>query len=328
MRKVELKIPENGATIEYDNKEFLEKDNIIKWATPIALNIIEKETNNSSMKIASLTFFCMNENNTFLTINRNFIIDMEEEEEFLSFLDLHMDNIVTNLKICIKQIINNCPCYVSEFNFKIKEDNKKIVCFDAANSKTGEIRNFKINLDVFMSLSYIEDMIYNCEVENDLFFTIATVIGSKAESGTELFIVDTIQSIIAVTSGIRASTEKLHAIKEIFINEPTEKLAVVLDVIAKDTSIREDVYTLMIPFTSKTAYRKNKFKQMTIERMEEIYFGAPNQYSNTLMVNNVKILNGEKSYTAFRTKNSLGKTKIFLIDSDTMDKIQEKIDNF
>lgn len=350
------------AHMEQLTKETMEHQaRMIMWATPMALRVRGRKNNNSALYIASLTFLCVDGCDNFFTVTRNFLLENVMENEALKELDLHIDNLGTNIKICVDQIINRSKCYVSEFDFQIHSVEDKVIYLPCYESGSGEEKVFELNADCYMGLKYIEDMIYRCAVGEDTFFNFATLIASKGAFSTGFFEIQDIDGVIALASGKRTPRGFFAKIKSIFSKDKgSDNLAVVIkgrrrppkpwpqydgnptydaetrarkDKEAEEKAQREweamedDEVTLMMPYsTDGVFYKKDKFKGMTIELMENAYYGTEEQYSTTLTNYNCVI--GGKNYTALRGKNKAGDVQIFLLDDDNMAKLNKLIEEF
>ena len=334
---------------------------MIMWATPMALRVRGKKNNGAALYIASLTFLCVDGCDNFFTVTRNFLLDDLLENEALKDLDLHIDNMGTNIKICVDQIINRSKCYVSEFNFRIDDINDKVIYLPCYESATGEEKIFEINADCYMGLKYIEDMIYRCAVEENTFFSFATLIASKGAFSTGFFEIENIDNIVALTSGQRTPRGFFNKLKRLFSKDKgSDNLAVVIkgrrrppkplpqydrnpsfdeetmaqkDREAEEKAQREweamedEEVTLMMTYsTDGVFYKKDKFKGMTIELMENAYYGSEEQYSTTLTNYNCEV--GGKNYTALRGKNKEGNIYIFLLSEENMAKLNKMIEEF
>ncbi|MBR6289176.1 MAG: hypothetical protein IKR19_07575 [Acholeplasmatales bacterium] len=334
---------------------------MIMWATPMVLRVRGRKNNESVLHIASLTFLCVNGLNEFLTITRNFLLEDVMEGEILKDLDLHFDNLSTNVKICVDQIINRSKCYISEFDFQIESPDTKVVKLPCYDSKTSEETIFELTTDSYMGLKYIEDMIMRCAVDETHFLNFTTLISSKGDFSVGFFEIQQIDGIIALTSGERSPRGLINKIKSLFTrSKGTDQLAVVIKarrrppkpapryeyspldteeehnnktIKAEAESQREwdamedDEVTLIMPYDADGVYyKKSKFKGMTIELMENAYFGADIQYYTTITNYNCNI--GGKNYVALRGKNKPGQVYNFLIDDDNMKKLNKLIEEY
>ena len=334
---------------------------MIMWSTPMVLRVRGRKNNDAVLHIASLTFLCVNGNDEFFTLTRNFLLENPVEGELLKNLDIHFDNLTTNVKICVDQIINRSKCYISEFDFQIDDPNTKVVKLPCYDSSTSEETIFELTVDSYMGMKYIEDMIYRCAVGEDAFFNFATLISSKGDFSIGFWDIQEIDGIIALTSGQRVPRGIFKKIKYFFSKgKGTDQLAVVIKARRRppkpapryeysplDTeeehenkrvkaeaesqrewdSMEDEEVTLMMPYDADGVfYKKDKFKGMTIELMENAYYGTEMQFYTTLTNYNCKI--GDKIYTAMRGKNKQGQVYSFLIDEENMKKLNKLIEEF
>lgn len=321
--------------IEAKEPEVDLKSITIKTATPFIINT--NKSPNSGKDIATLTFLCVLEDENIITISRNYILDTEDDKDAVECIDFHADNEFVNNKICYNFIAKYLPAYFSTFKFKVDDlsdygNKHNLVTLECINitdkSKTVE---FRMNTEIFCSMAFIDDYIFNGEIENEHDLQLATVVSSKINNDIEFFVVEEINNIISMVS-TKKKPKGLDIIKDIFNNESHTGIGVVFRVTRTQKNDNKEDYketvSLLMPFDIGEELDKSKFKGDTVESLEQNYYGDADQYVGTLLIDEWHLEGVDKSYMIIRGKTKNGTTRVFLLDSAIKEDLIHKIKEY
>lgn len=330
--------PMEDGVVDGEFKEIEDKQdnsNVIKTVTPFVINSREK----GNEMVATITFLCINGEDELLTINRNYMLS-KEEDELLQSIPFHVGSMFSNAIICEQIILNNLPCYISDFKFEVEDIHNNEVFLDCVETRKNTERRFKFNSEVYAALNFVDDYIFKEDIDNDYDLRLAIAIGSKVNENVEFFLVDNIESIVSMVSTDKAPTGFIEKIKSIFVKrEPTTNIGLVFRVARtvdkkyeeNDATIikqEKEVVSILTPFDIGVVFDSDKFKGDTIEQLQEKYYGDSDQYVSTLIVDEARLHGIDKEYMMIRGKTKDGITRIFLLDSTMRENLIHMIKSY
>jgi hypothetical protein len=296
----------------------------IKTVTPFVINSRHK---NGSI-VATVTYLCLTENDSLLTLNRNFIVS-EEDDELLKLLDFHVESMYPNAIICNMLITNHLDSYISEFDFIVDEIEKNEVRLSAINIKSKVNVNLVFNPEVYSSLNFIDNYLFKEDIDNDYDLRLAVAIGSKENESAEFFVVDSIDSIVSMVSTDTEPTSFIDKLKNVFNKEdPSTSIGVVFKATRFISSDKKETVSILTPFDIGVSFSPEKFRGMTVEELQEKYYGDSDQYVATLITDNSRLHGIDKEYMMIRGKSKDGLSKIFLLDSSIKEELKHKIEDY
>lgn len=321
-------------TVDPNTNEICNKseENFIEivTATPFDASIIESH----NKTVGTIYFLCCDIANHLFIIERNFILENEDDKlvfECLPFIEDESD--FASKKIIRYTMCSHMDTYVSDFKFGVddgfeKDPNTK-VWFDGTNIISKETVKFKLSIDTFSCLAFIDSYIFE-GINNDHDFTLATVCASKnLEVPAEFFLVDKIDSVISMAQAVvevpRKGLQKLFKPKKIKYDTT---IGVVFKVNKFISNSEKEVATLLTPFDLEKEFDSSKFRGKSITDIQNEYFGDADQYVSTLLINSIRLYGIDKEYMIIRGKNKDKRVKLFLLDSSMVEELKHLIDEF
>jgi hypothetical protein len=293
------------------NLDLSESENIesfsINTIVPFAIYVSDYPDNEH--KMASLYYLVQTNKNEMLTIYTSYLIENEFEYENIKSYPFHIENNFINFRLCADLVLSSYPIYITNFDFNYNND-EEINKFNFKAKRLTEegeqeTVEFAITSDIFASLKYIDNYIYD-GFSTGYELGIASVTGRYKEDPAEIVIVDKIDRIIAIA--------------------PIEKHA---DTYAIEFLInrKDDKYSLLTTFNMEKKFNKRKFKKISIDKINDNFLKEPDQYLQ-VFTEFAKIVNMDKEYLIIKGKNKDNIDKLFFIDSTIRTELESMIDNF
>lgn len=310
--------------IDVDAKEIKQDmSHIIKTVTPFIINSREK----NGRIIGTLTFLCLDGNDELITLNRNYILNDEDENDILKLIEFHVDSMYSNAIICGQLVMNHLPCYISDFKFEVENTSDNRVFLNATETRDNSIKRFEFTPEVYSALNFIDDYIFKEEIENDYDLRLATAIGSKENLDSKFFVVNNIDSIISMVSTDRKPEGLFGKIRDVFDKEVSTSIGIVFKATGISDETSETV-SLLTPFDIGVSFDKSKFKGDSVEDLQNNYYGDSDQYVATLIADESRLYGIDKEYMMIRGKSKDGKVKIFLLDSSIKEQLIHMIKDY
>lgn len=278
-----------------EEKESDPEDYILSTVTPFSMSIVDSMTD-ATQKIASLFFIAQSLSGKNYTLYTSYAVTDEFEKEAITELPFYVENNFTSFRVAADIVINSYPVYISDFDFaydKEAEDNYKFNIRAKRLDRQGlqETVTFKMVSDVFCSLKYMDNYVFECDI-NNYELSKASISARESENPSEIIIADSIDRIVAMAA-MKKDAETCAI--EFVINDGKEK------------------YTMLSTFNFGKKFNKKKFKGMTIDKINSVYLNEADQYlqifSEFCRFNNI-----DKEYLIIKGKNKEGINKIFFID--------------
>lgn len=293
---------------------------------------------------ATVSFICRTTDNDLITLNKSYRVTTDEQEMFMECTGLMEDNDEDFIgKIILNRtLINYLPTYNSSFNFATEEDfdkdeNPHFVLTDCKSGATGEVVTVRMSTNIASAIMFIDSYLTD-DVINEHDLMLAATVGSKVEeSPAEVFVVDHVDSIVAMAGAEVDYDESTNPFKRFFnkifkkgktkaIYDTTVGLVAKVSRF-KDKDTKEN-YFVLIPFNVGTSFSEEKFRGKTIQSIQQEYFGDADQYVSTLTIPSSHLYGVDKDYMVLRAKNKDKKLKIFLIDNSVKEELIHQINNF
>lgn len=285
----------------------------IKTATPYMINTKEKD---DGTVVGILTFLCTDETDSLFTLSRNYIIEFEEDEEYISSIPFHSDNMFSNAIICYQQIINHCPSYISDFNFFINNIHDNVVYLNGVNTSNKVVVKFEASPNVFASLQFIDSYVFNNNIENEYDLRMAIATASRVVEDNEFFIVDRVTDINSIASPVDPKKGFLG----LFSKNNTNVL-VSLEVAKEDT---DEEVSILTSFDLGVSLPKDAF-DTTSEEIIAYNYGNTGQFVTSFALDGAYIKGLGKVFLMIRGKNAEGKAIVFLFSNEIQENIKNKI---
>ena len=136
------------------------------------------------------------------------------------------------------------------------------------------------------------------------------------ENKTELFVVDRLDSIVAMAP---IPTKKRF--------EQPEYFAVAFKGTRYLSKDETESATVMSVFNINKKFKKSKFKGNTFEKLQDTYMKDFDRYTGSLIFMN-RFRDYDKEFMCIKSKNKDGLTKIFLLDSDIREQLEKMINEY
>lgn len=293
---------------------------------------IETATPYNLSSANNLYFLCRDNNNNLFVIMKNFnsteinsnIIPFAEDTEF----DFASRKIVCN------SLRNYLDCYTVDMQFYVEDNfasdkNPTVYMYGTSNSEDGlKTTKLEMSSNVFTCINFVNEYVKdNIECEHDL--ALATVAGSKITNSAEFFVVDKVE-VVSIVPAIMPKTkfrkfvDKIKGVKEI-----TTNIAMVIKVTRFiDKDLKESDY-ILTTFNASRVFDEDKFKNKSIEDIQNTYYGDSDQYISTLLTMDTRLLGAiDKNYMIIRGKNKYKNLKIFLFDDTIVEELNRLINEF
>jgi len=327
---------------EITEEEVAEEEKVINILTASPYNIFKYgEVPNMS---ATISFICRTVDNELITLNKSYKITTDEQEMFLECTGLLEDDEADFIgkRILTRTLINYLPTYNSNLEFETEEDFDKsedphFVLKNCREGSSLALATIRMSSNIASTIMFVDSYLTD-DVINDHDFMLATTVGSKVEeSPAEIFVVDHIDSIVAMAGAEVDYEESSNFFKRIFnkIFRRGKNKAVydtTIGLVAKVSRFKDkdtkENYFVLIPFNIGVSFPEEKFRGKTIQSIQNEYFGDADQYVSTLTIPTTHIFGVDKDYMILRAKNKDKKLKIFLIDNSVKEELIHQINNF
>ena len=328
--------------ITEDGEEVVEETKVIDIVTASPYNIFKYgEVPNMN---ATISFICRTTDNDLITLNKSYKITTDEQEMFLECTGLLEDDEADFIgkRILNRTLINYLPTYNSNLNFETEDEFDKsedphLVLKNCREGGTLAVADIRMSSNIAAAVMFIDSYLTD-DVVNDHDFMLATTVGSKVEeSPAEIFVVDHIDSIVAMAGAEVDYEESANPFKRFFskIFKRKKSKAVydtTIGLVAKVSRFKDkdtkENYFVLIPFDIGASFPEEKFRGKTIQSIQQEYFGDADQYVSTLTIPMTHIYGVDKDFMVLRAKNKDKKLKIFLIDNSVKEELIHQINNF
>jgi hypothetical protein len=297
-------VEEEVATPTFDENDF-----IIDFIAPFQISL---EDYTEAGKYQALnTFLATNKNGKVFTISTLYLVENENEKEFINSIPYNSSNVFSSTPITSNILINTLDNYISNFEFEYIDD-EDINKFRIKTKKINDDKSFsdeeyifKMTSDVFSSINYIDTYVFDMVVNNhDL--GVASIIGKSVDNPTPIVIVDSVEKIVAMAQMKKDST------------------CSGVEFTIKDNNGEKNTILAIFDFGKMP---KKKYKGMTLEKLQKLYLQEADQYfqiySNFCMFSNI-----DKNYFIIRAKNKDFQTKLFLLDSTIRTELETMIGEY
>lgn len=312
---------------EEPEEEFI----LIKTATPYNATIAES----NGKKVATVAYLCRDTNDKLFVLNRNFILDNEEDEDAINLLPFAADDEFdfASRKIVTHSLNAYLDAYISDFKFTVdtgyEKDPNPLVWLMGTNLKTRTEMKIKMPADIFACIGFIDSYIFE-GIINDHDLTLATVAGSKVlDTPAEFFLVDKIDSIVAM-AGAEVEAPQEKGIKGLFSKhkkiQHSTTIGVVLKLLKYISNDEKEIAFALVPFDMGVEYEASKFRGKTIDDIQSTYYGDADQYVSTLLINSIRLYGVDKEYMVIRGKTKDMKVRLFLLDASLQEELKHLIE--
>ena len=292
---------------------------------------------------ATVSFICRTVDDKLVTLNKTYHIPSADREEFLEDTGMMEDDDLDFIgkRILTRSLINYLPVYNSDLTLETEENFDKVedphFIIKAIEGSTREEVKLRVSADTGSAIKFIDSYLVD-DVINDHDLQLATTVGSKvSEFPADIFVVDHVDSIVAMAGAVVDYDESANFFKRIFnkifrrkksksIYDTTVGLVAKVSRF-KDKDTKEN-YFVLIPFDIGVSFPEEKFRGKTIQSIQEEYFGDADQYVSTLTIPLTHIKGVDKDFMVLRAKNKDKKLKLFLIDNSVKEELIHQINNF
>jgi hypothetical protein len=275
---------------EYEAKvlDEITDDNIIVSATPLSMN-------NISDNSAGLFFIIETKSGKTNILYTTYLLEEFESEILADIVPYHVLNNFPSFRICADIIINSFTAYITNFSFSYDSNEEKYSYSIPAievnkDSIVDKQVKFYMSSDVFCSLKYIDNYMYECDV-NNYELSMASISARENDEISETIIVDKVDRIVAMAK-IKDSTT--YAIEFAVISG-------------------ENKYIILSTFNLGKKFSRKKFKGMTIDKINDTFLQDSDQYLQ-IFSEFCRFDNMDKDYLIIKGKNKNGTNKIFMLD--------------
>lgn len=326
MKKVNI----NDSMVNAVNNE----DNDIKTINIKTATYIHISFNKIRDDIATVYFLCTDDNDKLFVLDRNIMLEDISDRIRLEFLPMAEEDNGFISSLILPRILNTyLDSYMTDFNFEIKNlfnSDDTEISITGVDMKSKNKYKFTMNTDIFSSIAFINDYIFDT-VDNEHDLASAVTIGSKSSSianPAEFFIVDNIDNIEALASTSIHRGEKKNIFKSLFNKNKTDNstVAIIMKVAKYSNKDTKDTASILTTFDIGKSYDNSKFRGKTVEDIQDSYFTDADQYLSKFSIMDIRI--DDKSYTIIRANNKDGIAKLFVFDTNAMEKIKYLIDKY
>lgn len=294
---------------------------------------------------ATISFICRTKDDNLITVNKSYRITTEEQEMFLECTGMLEDDDTDFIgkRVLTRTLINYLPTYNTDLVFTSEEDIDKSEDphFLLQNCRDGKDKFHQVDIRMSSNIASVMmfvDSYLTDEVVNDHDLMLATTVGSKVEeSPAEVFIVDHVDSIVAMAGAEVDYEESTNFFKRLFNkifkhNKTKAVYDTTIGLVAKVSRFKDkdtkENYFVLIPFDIGVSFPEEKFRGKTIQSIQSEYFGDADQYVSTLTIPTTHILGIDKDFMVLRAKNKDKNLKVFLIDNSVKEELIHQINNF
>ena len=295
----------NDAEVVDDINEGMTEDTIIVSAVPFSMNTVPY-SEDPSQKIASLFFVVQTKSNKTYTLYTSYLLEDEMEEEVAEMVPFHYDSNFASFRICAEIFNNAFPAYVTDFNFRDDKDNGIYRYSIQAREVSEESKTvrFYMSSDVFCSIKYIDDYIFEADI-NNYELSMASISAREITPPSKVVIADKVDRIVAMAPMKDTTT---CAIEFVLVEG-------------------ENKYTILSTFNLGKKFNKKKFKGMTVEKLNTVYLRESDQYLQ-IFSEFCRFENIDKDYLVIKAKNKDNKNMIFMIDGTSRTEFESMIGEY
>lgn len=271
------------------------------------LSILMKDVEKSKFPMIHVTWLCLSKSNKFFTLGTSYFIEDKMELETILDNPAITDNAFVGFVAASSMISEKYQNYLVDMQFcsstdKIEDCEDFILDAIWMNEKNEkEAVRFFVPKEVFVGMVYIDEFIYNSEL-NYNGFELASISGVDTNR-PEIFEVIRIEDIISINAIPKSSSV---AVEMRVSNGTTNELL-----------LGSFNIGVKLPFL-KTLKSKN---------LQKDYMEDADQYV-TILSFNTKIKDKDKSYLVIEGKNKNGKKKLFFLDNGIQKQIENMIKNY
>ena len=312
--KEELNVEEGTESNIEDPKDYNNiKQYKISYVTPMT---ISSNTINDT-RIATIFFLCIDAKEDYMFIlYHNYIIENDEDDIIVRSNSIHDDENFISKMVAANMIAKHLPKYNTDLVFNKNEDkfagDEDKFYLLGVSSSDSKVCRFNLSSDVFASMGFVDSYL-TADYTNNHDFTQAILSGADKNNNiaSEVYIVDDVDNIISLA----------------LADKKTNTLACVFKVKRSFGDGVTDSFKILIPFIVEGAkFKKSKFNA-TIESIGKDYTKDADQYVCDFMWS-TRIGNIDKEFLIIKGKNKDNTSKLFFLDTDIENKLDDLIDKF
>lgn len=257
-----------------------------------------------------LAWLCKTDSNKLFTLSTTYLTEEDEEDEIISLNPLNDQNEFVSRLACNSMIKEMFPNYLTDMRFCTSavdlESNEQFI-LDAIriledNSK--EAVRFFVPKEVFASMSFVDDYIYNLYLETGELS--AASVSTINPNPVEIFNILRLDGIISLAQ----------------IKQAPTNVAVVFRVSNGKTN---DI--LMTTFDVGVKLPKSKFKGYNTKKLQDEYLSDADQYY-TIFQFNSRLKDIDKEFLIIKAKNKNGNIKLFFLDNGICKQLETMIKEY
>jgi hypothetical protein len=300
--------------IEQDSIESIPKYYNLVSGTPLCMS-----TNNTEKGVVeTLAYLCKNEEDELIVLYTNYFVESDMEKDILESLPIHDKDNFLSTRLSCSMIIGDATrknnVYFVDLEFSIDSPIKSN-CNDfkltAKKVDSEEKILFHVTAELFASMKFIDNYIMNTIV-NNYELSLSVVNGANVpENNTELFLIDSIDSVLSMAQYEKKSTNLLIIFNAIHYIDKDEK----------------ELVSILAPFDVGLKFNKDKFRGVTTKNIEDDYMEEADQYTSSFIIN-CRFKNLDKEYMIIKAYNKNKTTKLFLLDKNIINSLSEKIGEY
>ena len=184
-------------SFDYNTDDF-----VLATVTPFSMN------KNKAVDITFMNFYFLAQsitNKTYI-LRTSYLIENELEDALMEDIPFNVDNNFSSFRICADIVNNNFPQFITDFKFNINEISNNegetqytfsITARELNNGVPGTVVTFELNSDIFCSLKYIDNYIFEGEV-NNYELSKASISARIVDNLSEIIMIDNIDRIVAI----------------------------------------------------------------------------------------------------------------------------------
>ena len=278
-------------SFDYNTDDF-----VLATVTPFSMN------KNKAVDITFMNFYFLAQsitNKTYI-LRTSYLIENELEDALMEDIPFNVDNNFSSFRICADIVNNNFPQFITDFKFNINEISNNegetqyrfsITARELNNGVPGTVVTFELNSDIFCSLKYIDNYIFEGEV-NNYELSKASISARIVDNLSEIIMIDNIDRIVAIAPMKNTTTYAIEFV----------------------VTSKDEKYTILSTFNFGTKFPRKKFKGMTIDKINNTFLSDSDQYLQ-IFSEFCHFENTDKEYLIIKGKNKDNINKIFFMDS-------------
>lgn len=282
---------------------------IIETATPLSLSTVST----SNGEVVTLSWLCKSKSGDIYILCSNYVMDQKEiESEAINQIPFHNENLyISNLAVN-DMIMNSFDKYLTDMNFSTTDricDNREltIIATSLLKDQPNKLYTFTVTNNLFASMSYVDN--YICDtVVNNYEFSYAVMGGLLKEETPVLAI-------------------EFEQIFDLVAMAPVNKKDTSVVIVFTGKTTESERYTILVPFDIGVKFKKDKYRGMTVEKIEDTYMKDADQYLS-IFTFNTTIDNIEKDFIIIKGKNKNDNNKLFFLDSNMRQNLIDRIKAF